>query len=86
MADLSIDNLRSLIVTMPDWSTRRPWTEEQTAAWRLRWFNETPEDRERKREEHREQRAAELARGFDRCEREEREPFNDWPNGQGTYD
>lgn len=63
-----------------------PYTRAQTAAWRLKWFGMTPEDDHRRREEHAIQRYDELRRGFDRYEQPEREPFNDWPNGQGTYD
>jgi hypothetical protein len=78
--DLSIDNLRALIATMPEWSmASTKWTPAQTAAWRLRWFGRTPEQDAAAREEYKETR-----RSYD--ERPEREPFIDWPNGQGTYD
>ena len=83
---LSIENLNQLIATMPEWSRKRPWTPEQTAAWRLRWFGRTPEDDVRAREEYHSQRDSELSRGFDRFAKDEREPFNDWPNSQGSYD
>jgi hypothetical protein len=84
-ADFSQENLQRLIETMSDWSAKRPWTTEQTAAWRLRWFGRTPAEDATAREE------AEIARyerqrsGFDDY-RDEREPFNDWPNNMGTYD
>ena len=79
--DLSLEHLQDLIATMRDWSMKQPWTEAQMAAWRLRWFGRTPE-------RDRAAREAALVARFDReYERPtEREPFNDWPNGQGTYD
>lgn len=83
MPDYSTENLERLILTMREWSMKRPWTPEQTAAWRLRWFGRTPEQDQEAREKHWEERCDELDRGFDRYERPEREPFNDWPNGQG---
>jgi hypothetical protein len=85
--DLSIDNLRALIATMPEWSmASTKWTPAQTAAWRLRWFGRTPEQDAAASEEYRERRDDLRRRGIDPYERPEREPFTDWPNGQGTYD
>jgi len=85
-ANLSLDHLNELIATLSEWSRQQPWTKAQMAAWRLHWFGRTPEDDERAREECDLRRADELARGFDRYAPREREPFTDWPNGQGTYD
>jgi hypothetical protein len=81
-SDFSLEHLQSLIVTMKDWT--QPWSQSQMAAWRLRWFGVTPEDDERRREEHFENRRWGLDDVDDR--RFEGESFNDWPNGQGTYD
>lgn len=80
--DYSTENLNRLIETMSEWSMKRPWTKEQTAAWRLRWFGRTPEQDAEARERHQDELYDERSRGFDRYEREEREPFNDWPSGQ----
>lgn len=85
--DLSRENLDRLIETMPQWSmSGARFTKAQTAAWRLHWFGKTPEDDARAREDFQIGRADELARGFDRYASREREPFIDWPNGQGTDD
>jgi hypothetical protein len=82
--NLSIPHLEELIGTMRDWSMKRPWTKAQLAAWRLRWFGQTPEQDARDREEYYEQRQRELRNGFDRYARREQDPFIDWPNGQGV--
>lgn len=79
-ADFSAENLDRLIATMSDWSMNRQWTPEQTAAWRLRWFKRTPAQDVAARDEH------ESNRFDDERYPPEREPFNDWPNGQGVYD
>jgi hypothetical protein len=78
--DLSPVHLQQLIETMPEWSRAFPYTRAQMAAWRLRWFGLTPEDDERARDEYDMSRRSYDDRDVDR------EPFNDWPNGQGVYD
>jgi hypothetical protein len=81
--DLSIEHLKALISTLPEWSMKQPWTKAQAAAWRLCWFGKTPEQDAADREEWQIRRAEELAAGFDRYSPREQEPFIDWPNGQG---
>jgi hypothetical protein len=71
---------------MKDWTMNQPWTKAQMAAWRLRWFGKSPEQDVADREDYLLQRDDDLRRGFDRYGRQEREPFNDWPNGQGVYE
>jgi hypothetical protein len=83
--ELSIENLQRLIATMKDWSMKQPWTKAQTAAWRLRWFGKTPEQDAAAREEYQLAKfERERSGDFDRPM--EREPFTDWPNGQGVYE
>ena len=77
-ADFSTANLERLIETMSEWSNKFPRTPEQTAAWRLRWFGLTPAQDVAARE------AYENNRFDDDMQPPEREPFNDWPNGQGV--
>jgi hypothetical protein len=80
-ADFSPENLQRLISTMNEWSMKRPWTPEQTAAWRLRMFGRTPAD---------DVRALEVMEEYERYGSDEprrwEPPEINYPNGQGTYD
>lgn len=84
--DLSMEHLQALIATMPAWSMRpAEWTRAQVAAWRLRWFGRTPEQDAAAREDALLERFDRERNGYD--DRPiEREPFTDWPNGQGVYE